>query len=147
MPATSNFGVNCPQALRFHGLFDQSEKTSAGFAAGAGIAKRFGEAGAMRKSLAGTALVDSVVLLLLAVLTSFCCAESGRAIRAPIATITLHLRIVSSIIETKNPVSSPSSISAKTPDGDAGQYAANHLLLQNGGGFTPVLLTMEAVAK
>src|SRR5580692_1803027 len=116
MPATSNLGVNWPQACRFQGLLDQSEKTSAGLAAGAGIAKRFGEAGAMLKSLAGTAFVDSVGLLLVALLVSFCCAQRGRAIRAPVATIAHHLRIVSSLIEAKNPVSSlrlPSSISAK----------------------------------
>jgi len=71
MPDTSNRGVNWPQAWRFQGLLDQSEKTSAGLAAGAGIAKRFGEAGTMLKSLAGTALVDSAALPAVAVLVSF----------------------------------------------------------------------------
>src|SRR5258706_16390296 len=115
MPATSNFGVNCPQACRFQGLLDQSEKTSAGLAAGAGIAKRLGEAGAILKSPAGTAFADSAVLLLVALPTSFCCAQRGRAKRAPIATIAYHLRIISSIIVTRNIASywrRPSSSSA-----------------------------------
>src|SRR5271165_2808665 len=106
MPATSNLGVNCPQACRFQGLLSQSVKTSAGLAAAAGIAKRLGDAGAILKSLAGTAFVDSVVLLLFAVLASFCCAQSGRASSAPIATVAHHLRIVSSIDAPKNPLSS-----------------------------------------
>src|SRR5579864_7561686 len=106
MPATSNFGFSCPQACRFQALLDQSEKTSAGVAAGAGIAKRLGEAGAILKSPAGTALVDSAVLPPVALSAFFCCAQRGRAIRAPIATIAHHLRIVSSRIEIKNPMSS-----------------------------------------
>src|ERR1700730_3672442 len=112
MPATSNRGVNWPQACRFQGLLDQSEKTSAGLAAAAGIANRLGAAGAIRKSGAGTAFVDSAVLLPVAVPESFCCAHRGRASRAPIATITHHLRIVSSLIETDNLINSsrPSSI-------------------------------------
>src|SRR6266849_9307546 len=141
MPATSNLGVNCPHACRFQGLLDQSEKTSAGLAAGAGIAKRLGDAGAILKSPAGTAFVDSPVLLLIVLPASFCCAQRGRAMRAPIATIAHHLRIVSSLTEAKNPVSPlrHSFIDFRiTLDGDAGQYTANHLLLQNGGGFTPV---------
>src|SRR6266403_3832372 len=105
MPATSNLGVNCPQACRFQGLLDQSEKTSAGLAAGAGIAKRLGEAGAILKSPAGTAFADSAVLSPVALPASFCCAQRGSAKRAPIATIAYHLRIVSSILVTRNPVS------------------------------------------
>src|SRR5437899_3661225 len=104
MPDTSNRGVNWPQAWRFQGLLDQSEKTSAGLAAGAGIAKRFGEAGAMLKSLAGMAFVDSADLPAVAVLVSFCCAQIGRAIRTPIAAIAHHLRIVSSMNGTTNPL-------------------------------------------
>src|SRR5690349_17903104 len=104
----------------------------------------------MLKSAAGTALVDSDVLLLVVVPVSFCCAQIGRAIRTPIATIAHHLRILSSLNETKNPMVPrviPSSSSAKTLDGDAGQFAANHMLIQTGGGITPILLTMEAVAN
>jgi len=71
-----------------------------------GVAKILGEAGAIRKSLTDTELVDSVVLLLAAVLESFCWAQSGSAIRALIATIRLHLRIVSSVIEPENPMNS-----------------------------------------
>jgi hypothetical protein len=72
MPATSNLGVNNPHAWRFQGLLFQSDIASAGIAAGAGIAKRVGDAGAILKSWAGTALVDSVVLLLFVALASFC---------------------------------------------------------------------------
>src|SRR5689334_23087726 len=99
MPATSNLGVNRPHACRFQGLLDQSEKTSAGLAAAAGIPNKFAEACAMLKSAAETALVDSEVLLVVVVLASFCCAQIGRAIRAPIAAIAHHLRILSSLIE------------------------------------------------
>src|SRR5258708_22363560 len=100
MPATSNFGVNCPQACRFQGLLDQSEKTSAGLAAGAGIAKRLGEAGAILKSPAGTAFSASAGLLLVAFSASFFCAQRRRAQKEPHSTPAYHLRTLFSLLVT-----------------------------------------------
>src|SRR5260221_12455564 len=51
----------------------------------------------MLKSATGTAFVDSDELLFAVEPVSFCCAHTGRASRAPIATITIQLRIDSSL--------------------------------------------------
>jgi hypothetical protein len=71
---------------------------SAGLAAAAaGIGNKLLDAGAILKSPAVAlvvAVLSDVVLLLLAVLASFCCAQSGRANKTPIATVAHHLRIV-----------------------------------------------------
>jgi hypothetical protein len=79
-------------------LLSQSEKISAGLAAAAaGIGNKLLDAGAILKSPAvalAVAVFSDVVLLLLAVLASFCCAQSGRANKTPIATVAHHLRIV-----------------------------------------------------
>src|SRR4029077_20576691 len=83
---------------RFHGLLSQSEKISAGLAAAAaGIGNKLLDAGAILKSPAvalGGAVFSDGIMLLLAVLASFCCAQSGRANKTPIATVAHHLRIV-----------------------------------------------------
>src|SRR5258708_12996605 len=95
MPATSNFGVNCPQACRFQGLLDQSEKTSAGLAAGAGIAKRLGEAGAILKSPAGAPFVGSTILFLGCLPAAFCFGQEGRAEKRPLSNFFTPLSLIS----------------------------------------------------
>ena len=86
---------------------------SAGLAAaagaGAGMANSEDDAGAILKSLGPAfpvAVVFVVPFVLLAVLASFCCAQSGRANSAPNATVAHHFHIVSSSLKVvpKNPL-------------------------------------------
>src|SRR5271169_7199336 len=106
MPATSHFGVSLPHRWRFQALLSQSESLSAGRApAAAGIAKSVDDAGAILKSPPvppTVALLPDASLAFPAALASFCCAQSGRANSAPIATVTHHFRIASSPNRFKN---------------------------------------------
>src|SRR5271167_3882577 len=107
---------------------------SAGLAAafGAGIANNVGDAGAMLKSLVVLVVaVESVVpLVLLAVLASFCCAQSGRANSAPNATVAHHLRIVSSSLKyLKNPVDFTCLASGPPNEIDGGHRTTPSVLL------------------
>jgi hypothetical protein len=96
------------------------------------------DAGAILKSPApalAVAVLSDVVLLLLAVLASFCCAQSGRANKTPIATVAHHLRIVFlPEFDPKKPVYLM-RLHLNFPlrrTEDAWQYAALDLFLFNG---------------
>ena len=115
--------------------------------AAAGIANNVGDAGAMLKPLAAAFAVAPFSVDLVPVLASFCCAQIGRASRAPIAKVAHHLRIVSSINETKSLIrflaSTPLLKSTPALDGDAGWHAAEDMLPKLRGGFTLGLLRLE----